>query len=60
MVGHWAALGLGGGCSHVALESALCPQEFWLREAWEQEVEIIKDSNPVDKTKLDPQKVRAS
>lgn len=27
--GHWAALGLGGGCSHVALSQPLCPQEFY-------------------------------
>lgn len=40
-------------------ESAPCSQEFYTERFGEDVVEIIKDSNPVDKTKLDPQKVRA-
>lgn len=45
---HW-------GCS---CESAPCSQEFYTERFGEDVVQIIKDSNPVDKTKLDPQKVR--
>lgn len=41
------------------LKSAWCPQEFYTERFGEDVVEIVKDSNPVDKTKLDPQKVRA-
>lgn len=50
-----------GGVGAVPLqpESAPCPQEFYTERFGEDVVEIIKDSNPVDKTKLDPQKVRA-
>lgn len=40
-------------------KSAPCPQEFYTERFGEDVVEIVKDSNPVDKTKLDPQKVRA-
>lgn len=40
-------------------EPALCPQEFYTERFGEDVVEIVKDSNPVDKAKLDPQKVRA-
>lgn len=40
-------------------ESAPCPQEFYTERFGEDVVEIVKDSNPVDKTKLDPQKVGA-
>ncbi|KAK2497728.1 LOW QUALITY PROTEIN: hypothetical protein MC885_014479, partial [Smutsia gigantea] len=36
--------------------SAPCPQEFYTERFGEDVVEIVKDSNPVDKTKLDPQK----
>lgn len=32
-------------------------QEFYLVRFGDEVVEIIKDSNPVDKTKLDPNKV---
>ncbi|KAF4014639.1 hypothetical protein G4228_005938 [Cervus hanglu yarkandensis] len=38
------------------LEASPCPQEFYTERFGEDVVEIIKDSNPVDKTKLDPQK----
>lgn len=54
------------GCPVVELglhprgpKSALFSQEFYTERFGEDVVEIIKDSNPVDKTKLDPQKVRA-
>lgn len=33
-------------------------QEFYAERFGDDVVEIIKDSNPVDKTKLDPNKVR--
>lgn len=56
-MGHQAALGWGGGCT-CAAESAPCPQEFYTERFGEDVVEIVKDSNPVDKTKLDSQKVR--
>ena len=52
--------GAGWGLQPCGPESALCPQEFYTERFGEDVVEIIKDSNPVDKTKLDPQKVRAS
>ncbi|ELK28718.1 Dedicator of cytokinesis protein 6 [Myotis davidii] len=35
---------------------APCPQEFYTERFGEDVVEIVKDSNPVDKTKLDSQK----
>ncbi|KAK2087374.1 Dedicator of cytokinesis protein 6 [Saguinus oedipus] len=35
---------------------ALCPQEFYTERFGDDVVEIIKDSNPVDKSKLDSQK----
>ena len=52
--------GAGWGLQPCGPESAPCPQEFYTERFGEDVVEIIKDSNPVDKTKLDPQKVRAS
>lgn len=33
------------------------PQEFYSERFGDEVVEIIKDSNPVDKNKLDPNKV---
>lgn len=49
----------GVGAVPVQPKSAQCPQEFYTERFGEDVVEIVKDSNPVDKTKLDPQKVRA-
>lgn len=34
------------------------PQEFYSEKFGDEAVEIIKDSNPVDKNKLDPNKVK--
>ncbi|EPQ04695.1 Dedicator of cytokinesis protein 6 [Myotis brandtii] len=48
-MGHKAALGWGGGCTCAA-------REFYTERFGEDVVEIVKDSNPVDKTKLDSQK----
>lgn len=48
----------GVGAAPVQPESAPCPQEFYTERFGEDVVEIVKDSNPVDKTKLDSQKVR--
>lgn len=49
----------GAGLHLCGPESAPCSQEFYTERFGEDVVEIVKDSNPVDKTKLDPQKVRA-
>lgn len=46
------------GLQLCSCESAPCSQEFYTERFGEDVVQIIKDSNPVDKTKLDPQKVR--
>lgn len=60
----WGLGGMGlpwGGVGTVPVqpESAPCLQEFYTERFGEDVVEIVKDSNPVDKTKLDPHKVKA-
>jgi hypothetical protein len=57
---HGAAPGLEQGLHLYSPELALYPQEFYTERFGDDVVEIIKDSNPVDKSKLDPRKVSPS
>lgn len=45
------------GAAPADLQLTPCLQEFYTERFGDDVVEIIKDSNPVDKSKLDPQKV---